>query len=151
MGTCSLNSSGAITELLERVVGGLGYELIQAEQAPRSGLLRVYIDAGKGIGLDDCAFVSEHLSRALAVEGVEYERLEVSSPGLDRPLVRERDFARFLGARVRFKTRAPLAGRRNFVGTLREVAQGEVAFDVEGATVRIAIDALERARLVPEV
>jgi ribosome maturation factor RimP len=70
---------------------GLGYELVDLE-ASRSGLLRIFIDSPSGITVEDCAKVSHHLTRAFAVEGIDYERLEVSSPGLDRPLKRLEDF-----------------------------------------------------------
>jgi ribosome maturation factor RimP len=70
---------------LRDTLGGLGYELVDVETS-RGGLLRVFIDSPRGITVEDCARVSNHLSRALPAEGIEYERLEVSSPGLDRPL-----------------------------------------------------------------
>ena len=76
---------------------GLGYELVDLESS-RGGLVRIFIDSPKGITVDDCARVSNHLTRAFAVEGVEYERLEVSSPGLDRPLKRPEDYQRFAGS-----------------------------------------------------
>jgi ribosome maturation factor RimP len=75
--------------------------IVHAEWAGRSGLLRVYIDKPEGVGLEDCAAVSEHLSRAMTVEGFTFDRLEISSPGLDRPLVKERDFLRFAGHKAK--------------------------------------------------
>ena len=81
---------------LRATLEGLGYELVDFESS-RSGLLRVFIDSPRGVTVDDCAIVSNHLTKLFAVEGVDYERLEVSSPGLDRPLKRLEDFARFAG------------------------------------------------------
>ena len=75
-----------LAELLERTLPPLGYELVAWEGAPGSRLVRVFIDKPDGITVDDCARVSRHLTRLFAVENVEFERLEVSSPGLDRPL-----------------------------------------------------------------
>ena len=73
-------------ELIAPVVAGMGYELVDLQVSNRGGLLRLFIDKPGGIGLEDCAAVSRQLIRVLEVEGVEYDRLEVSSPGLDRPL-----------------------------------------------------------------
>lgn len=114
--------------------------------------MRLFIDKAGGIGVEDCAAVSRQLSRVLEVEGIDYERLEVSSPGLDRPLRRSDDFARFVGhkADVRMRT-ADASGRRRFVGVLRGVQGGAVDVEVDGKTVRLALDDLERARLVPEL
>ena len=91
-----------LMQLVERTVEGLGYELVDVERAG-GGLLRVTLDAPQtpgGIGLDDCERVSHQLTHLFAVEGVDYERLEVSSPGLDRRLTKARDFARFVGHRA---------------------------------------------------
>jgi ribosome maturation factor RimP len=77
--------------MLESTLTGLGYELVDFERPGKGRLFRVFIDKAGGITVDDCAAVSHHLSRVLAVEGVDYDRLEVSSPGLDRPLKKERD------------------------------------------------------------
>ena len=82
-----------LTALLEKTVGGLGYELVDLELANRGRLMRIFIDKAGGVDVEDCAVVSNHLTRLLVVEGVDYDRLEVSSPGLDRPLKRPQDFA----------------------------------------------------------
>src|SRR5258707_348584 len=127
---------------------GLGYELVDLESS-RSGLLRVFIDSPKGITVDDCARVSRHLSNALAVEGIEYERLEVSSPGLDRPLKRLDDYARFAGQVASVRLKLPRDGRRRFEGPIVGVEDGSVVLEVEGAPCRLAFDEIGRARLVP--
>ena len=138
-------------EWLDRVVTGLGYELVHLEWVPRNGLLRVYIDKAGGINLDDCAHVSEHLSRAITVEGIEYERLEVSSPGLDRPLAREGDFRRFRGHKARIVLKVPMNGRKTFVGRLGEGPDHAVALAADDNTQFILEFAnIEKARLVPE-
>lgn len=131
---------------------GLGYELVDAQASNGGRLLRLFVDKPGGITLDDCAAISRHLTRVLAVEGIDYERLEVSSPGLDRPLRKERDFARFAGqkAEVRMRTPDP-SGRRKFVGVLRGAGDGQVSLEMEGQTVTLALDDLDRARLVPEL
>lgn len=89
------------------------------------------------------------MTRVLAVENVSYDRLEVSSPGLDRPLKKEQDFVRFAGHRARIKVRVPIDGQRNFVGVLREVKSGAVQLDVEGRLLLLELGNLEKARLVP--
>jgi ribosome maturation factor RimP len=135
---------------LRETLGGLGYELVDLESS-RGGLLRVFIDTPRGITVDDCARVSNHLSRALAVEGIDYERLEVSSPGLDRPLKRLEDYGRFAGRRASVRLRLPRDGRRRFEGLLAGVEEGSVLLEVEGERLRFAFAEIDRARLVPEV
>lgn len=139
-------------ELIAPVVAGMGYELVDLQVSNRGGLLRLFIDKPGGIGLEDCAAVSRQLTRVLEVEGVEYDRLEVSSPGLDRPLRKAQDFARFAGqkADVRMRT-ADASGRRRFVGVLRGENEGRVSLELDGQTVALAIADIDRARLVPEL
>jgi ribosome maturation factor RimP len=111
---------------IERTVEGLGYELVDVERLG-GGLLRVTLDRASGIGLEDCERVSRQLTHLLAVEGVDYQRLEVSSPGVDRPLKRVRDFARFVGSEINVQLYAPLpapAGRKRLRGRLLGVSGG---------------------------
>jgi ribosome maturation factor RimP len=135
-----------IREALE----GLGYELVDVESS-RSGLMRIFMDSPRGINVEDCARVSNHLTRAFAVEGIEYERLEVSSPGLDRPLKRLEDFQRFAGREVSVKLKLPRDGRRRFEGKLVGVEDGKVVLDVEGQRQYLEFADIDRARLVPDV
>ena len=130
----------------------MGYELVDLQVSNRGRLLRLFIDKPGGIGLEDCAAVSRQLSRVLEVEGVEYDRLEVSSPGLDRPLRKAQDFVRFAGqkADVRMRT-ADANGRRRFVGVLRGENAGRVSLELDGQLVALAIEDIDRARLVPEL
>lgn len=142
-----------LENMISPVVAGMGYELVELQAANGGRMLRLFIDKAGGVDVEDCAAVSRQLARVLEVEGVDYERLEVSSPGLDRPLRREADFARFAGhkADVRMRTPDP-TGRRRFVGVLRGAADGAVDVEVDGkTTVRLALEDLERARLVPEL
>lgn len=139
-------------ELIAPVVTGMGYELVDLQVSNRGGLLRLFIDKPGGIGLEDCAAVSRQLSRVLEVEGVEYDRLEVSSPGLDRPLRKAQDFARFAGQKADVRMRTPDAsGRRRFVGVLKGENEGRVSLELDGQTVALAIEDIDRARLVPEL
>lgn len=137
--------------LIEKTFHGLGYELIDLEQSNRGRLLRVFIDKAGGVNIDDCAAVSNHLTRLLAVEGVDYDRLEVSSPGLDRPLKRPQDFERFAGERAQVRMRVPVNGRRKFMGILRNVGEGGFELDADGDIVKIAFADVEKARLVPNL
>jgi ribosome maturation factor RimP len=137
--------------LLETTVGGMGYELAGVERPAKGGLLRIYIDKPGGITVDDCAAVSRQVSRVLTVENVSYERLEVSSPGLDRLLRGERDFARFAGQRARVRMRMPIDGQRNFVGVVREASAGRVQLDVDGRVLSLELGNVETARLVPNL
>lgn len=137
--------------MLEKTVGAMGYELVDLELANRGRLMRIFIDKAEGIGVEDCATVSNHLTRLLAVEGVDYDRLEVSSPGLDRPLKRPRDYARFIGERVQLKARLPLNGRRRFVGKLQKVGETGIELDVDGELVSIEFTDIDKTRLVPNI
>ena len=129
----------------------MGYELVDLELANRGRLMRIFIDKAGGISVEDCAGVSNHLTRLLAVEGVDYDRLEVSSPGLDRPLKRPQDFARFVGERVQVKVRLPLNGRRRFVGKLQNVGEFGIELDIDGELVSIAFTDIDKTRLVPNI
>jgi ribosome maturation factor RimP len=146
----------ALETVIEPVVAGMGYELVDLQAANGGRLVRVFIDkpagSNAGIGVEDCAAVSRHLSRVLEVEGVDYERLEVSSPGLDRPLRKPGDFIRFAGHKAELRMRQPDAsGRRRYVGVLRGAEAGRVTMDLDGQTVALELEGLERARLVPEL
>ncbi len=136
-------------QLLEPTLRSLGYELVDFEWFGRAKL-RVMIDKADGINVDDCAAVSNHLSRYFAVVGVEYDRLEVSSPGLDRPLRKAEDFVRYRGERAELKLKAPLDGRKNFTGTLGVLADGLLALDSDGKMFAIELANVHKARLKPE-
>ena len=144
---------GRLIALIEPLLTGLGYELVELEYVPGRGnaLLRIYIDKPGGVNVDDCAAVSHQVSRVLTVENVNYERLEVSSPGLDRLLRGERDFARFAGQRARVRMRTPVDGQRNFVGVVREASAGRVQLEVDGRVLSLELGNVETARLVPNL
>ncbi|ARO88441.1 ribosome maturation factor RimP [Nitrosospira lacus] len=138
-------------ELLESTLTGLGYELVDVERSARGKLIRVFIDKSDGVGVDDCVAVSNHLSRLLAVENIDYDRLEISSPGLDRPLKKAADFIRFAGESAKLKLRVALQGQRNFVGILREVNDGVLKLEVDGKMLDLELNNLEKARLIPKL
>ncbi len=154
----SAGARGAI----ETTVTGLGYELVDVERAPR-GLLRVTIDRlpgktyasgdGEFITVDDCESVTRQLQYALEVDGVAYERLEVSSPGLDRPLRTEAHFERFAGQAVNITLKQPFQGRKAYKGVLGhgDAAGWTLVFD-DGKGEQVlgfAFDEVREARLVP--
>ncbi len=141
-----------IDSVVEPVVAGMGFELVDAQASNGGRLLRLFIDKPGGVGLEDCAAVSRQLTRVLEVEGIDYERLEVSSPGLDRRLRKAGDFARFSGHKAEVRMRTPDAtGRRRFVGVLRGAEAGLVSMELEGQTVRLALEDVDRAKLIPEL
>ena len=137
-----------VAKLVDTTLAGMGYELVDLELSGR-GLMRVFMDKPEGISVEDCARVSDQLVRLFAVEGVDYERLEVSSPGLDRVLKKEADFVRFQGQKAKFKLRVPLNGSKQFVGILGEFKDGVVQLDMDGSLVAIELSNVDRARLVP--
>ena len=107
----------------------MGYEPVDVEHA-QQGLLRVYIDAPAGITIEDCEKVSRQLSHLLTVEDFDYARLEVSSPGLDRPLKKAADFERFAGERATVRLRLPFQGRRNFEGLVTVEPEGRFGLEL---------------------
>lgn len=137
--------------MLDRVLEGLGYELVELEQPRPGALMRVFIDHPDGIRLEDCELVSNHLTRLFAVENVDYSRLEVSSPGLDRVLRKDADFERFAGRQVAVKLRVPREGHRKLAGTLRGLAGRALAIEVDGQSMELPLEAVAKVRLVPEV
>jgi ribosome maturation factor RimP len=141
-----------LENVVEPAMAGMGYELVDVQASNGGGLLRLFIDKPGGVTLDDCAAASRHLTRVLAVEGIDYERLEVSSPGLDRPLRKEVDFARFAGRKAEVRMRTPDAtGRRKFVGVLRGAGAGQVSMELDGRVIALALDDLDKARLIPDL
>ena len=145
----------ALAGIVESTLGGMGYEVVDMQLSNHGRLLRIFIDrpegSAAGITVDDCAAVSRHLTHLFAVEGIDYDRLEVSSPGLDRPLRKAADFTRFTGRRVEIRRRLPDAtGRRRFTGMLKGCAGEAVTVEVDGQAVTLNLDEIDRARLVPE-
>ena len=143
-----------LTALLEPVIADLGYELVLLEFSPNqsSAMLRLFIDSADGINLDDYAKVSREVAATLDVEDPirQSYQLEVSSPGMDRPLVKPEHFQRFRGELVRIETLAPMAGnRRRFRGTLLEATDRDVTVQMPDGPVTLAFADIEKARLVP--
>ncbi|MCK9260366.1 MAG: ribosome maturation factor RimP [Azoarcus sp.] len=136
--------------LVEQVVSGLGYELVDLELSPKGRLFRVFIDIERGITVDDCATVSNQLTRVFEVENIDYDRLEVSSPGLDRPLKKLVDFERFSGHEIQLRLSLPIGNQRNFVGVLQGVRDGEVLLTTEKGELLLPYADIEKARLVPK-
>jgi ribosome maturation factor RimP len=151
-----------LLDLTEKTVTGLGYELVDLEHAAR-GLLRVYIDFPAGdeersIAVEDCEKVSHQLTHVFTVENVNYERLEVSSPGLDRPLKKIADYVRFAGHEVTIKLRMPMpsaANRKNFQGILHAPEGDKLKLEFEAnegpAILEFLLADVDKAHLVPQV
>jgi ribosome maturation factor RimP len=150
----------------QRTVAGLGYELVDLERTG-GGMLRVFIDRvpgasyptgeGEFVTVDDCEAVTRQLQYVLEVEQCDYTRLEVSSPGLDRPLKREADYARFAGATVALTLKLPLGGRKKFEGVLAlrdggwRLQTAPKAKGPEAQALDFVFDEVREARLVPVV
>jgi ribosome maturation factor RimP len=151
-------------ELIARTVGGLGYDLVDVERGER-GILRVYIDFPAAVAdekgpitVEDCVTVSHQLSHLLTVENVDYERLEISSPGLDRPVRTLADFERFAGHECTVKLRLAMPGsanRKTFTGILRAPEGDKIGLEFESkdgpALLEFTLAELDKARLVPQV
>jgi ribosome maturation factor RimP len=142
----------AMADVAETTLAGMGFELVDARASGGGRHLSIFIDRPGGITVDHCAEVSRQLERVFAVEGIDYDRLEVSSPGLDRPLRKPADFARFAGSKVDVKMRTrDESGRKRFTGLLRGEAGGIATLEVEGREVGLRLDDMDRARLVPDL
>ena len=138
-------------ELLERTLPPMGYELVDLEYGGRGGLVRVFIDKPDGIDVDDCARVSNHLTRLFAVENVDFERLEVSSPGLDRPLRKLGDYTRFAGCEAQLTLTAPIDGAKRMKGIVRGTDGGNVLVETAKGVQALPFASIGRARLVPRI
>jgi ribosome maturation factor RimP len=138
-------------EILERTLPPMGYELVDWDSSPRSGLVRVFIDKPKGVDVEDCARVSNHLTHLFAVEQIAYDRLEVSSPGLDRPLKKAADFERFAGEQVKLTLHDAIDSARRIKGVLLGVEGECVMVDTEAGRRTIALANIDKARLVPRI
>ena len=147
-----LNKLMGIENLLEKTLSGMSYELVDFEVVERSGLVRVLIDAEQGIGLEDCTIVSNHLSRLFEIEQFNYDRLEVSSPGLDRPLKKLEDFQRFVGEKITVQLRLAYEGQRKFRGTLVGVRQELVDVEIDdGRVITFELHEMKKANLIPAI
>ena len=144
-----------LAELLEATIPPMGFELVDWEMQPRARLVRVFIDKpgdpNEGVTVEDCARVSNHLTHLFTVENVDYDRLEVSSPGLDRPLKKAADYERFRGHEATLVLREKRNDTRKVKGVLAGVDGAEALIETESGTVRIPLDLIERARLVPKI
>ncbi len=149
----------AMQQVVETALSGLGYELVDIERAP-GGVLRVFIDGPNGITIEDCERASHQLSHAFTAEGVDYQRLEVSSPGLDRPLKKIADYVRFDGCRALVKMRSPVDGRKQFEGVLRSSTEDAdkgvlgLIFEDKAGTEQLlefGLADVDKARLVPQI
>ena len=142
----------AMAEVAEMTLAGMGFELVDARASGGGRHLSIFIDRPGGITVDHCAEVSRQLARVFEVEGIDYDRLEVSSPGLDRPLRKAADFVRFAGNKVDVRMRTPDAsGRRRFTGQLRGADGAVATLEVEGQDVALNVGDMDRARLVPDL
>ena len=138
-------------EILERTLPAMGFELVDFEAPARGGVVRVFIDKPSGIDVEDCARVSNHLTHVFAAEQLAYERLEVSSPGLDRPLKKPADFVRFAGKQVKLTLRESVDNARRVKGVLRGMDGESVRVDTEAGPRTYALANIDKARLVPTI
>ncbi|MFC1775753.1 ribosome maturation factor RimP [Pseudomonadota bacterium] len=143
-----------LNELMQPLVEELGYEFVGLEynSNPKHAVLRIYIDHERGIGIDDCEVVSRETAALLDVKDPirSQYNLEVSSPGLDRPLFRSEHYREFIGFAVQINVFAPLDGRRKFSGPILNADEKSVTIDQDGSEVTLEIDNIVKARLIPD-
>jgi ribosome maturation factor RimP len=137
--------------LIEKLVTQLGYELVDFETVNGGQILRIYIDKGDLIDIEDCTKVSNHVNNVLSVEtDYDYERLEVSSPGLDRVIKKLNDFDRFKGEKIKIKTRFAIENRKNFKGILSGTKKESIMIEVDNESILIDFENIDKARLDPD-
>ena len=137
--------------LIEKLVTQLGYELVDFETVNGGQILRIYIDKGDLIDIEDCTKVSNHVNNVLSVEtDYDYERLEVSSPGLDRVIKKLNDFDRFKGEKIKIKTRFAIENRKNFKGTLSGTKGESIMIEIDNESLLIDFENIDKARLDPD-
>lgn len=151
-----------LQSLVDKTVVQLGYELVDLEISNRGKLLRVFIDKLNPednkdmINIDDCVLVSNQLGNVLTVDHeIDYDRLEVSSPGIDRVLKKEQDFVKFIGERAQIKLRVPVVmknkePRKNFTGILRGLKDGLIQIECDSVIEMLPFKDIDKARLSPE-
>ena len=156
-----------LQDLIDKTVAQLGFELVDLEVSNRGKLLRVFIDkinpkdTKDSVNIDDCVLVSNQLGNVLTVEHeIDYDRLEISSAGMDRVLKKEKDFIRFVGERVQIKLRVGVKDesatakdttlpRKTFLGILNGVEAANVLIVCDGVTYKLALNNIDKARLSP--
>ena len=147
-------SAVKLTNLLQPLVEDLGYEFVGLEHHsnPKNPVLVIYIDRPDGIAIEDCETVSREVAALLDVEDPipGHYNLEVSSPGVDRPMFTEAQFMQFTGETAAVTVFAPVDGRRKFKGRLQGLEDGKVLLEMEGEQLSLPLDQVEQARLVPE-
>lgn len=148
-------AKGQLIDLLEPVVTAMGFELVELELVGVGGnrTLRLYIDAPGGVGLDDCEAVSHAVEEVLDVEDPIPERysLEISSPGVDRPLRKPADYERFAGEKVKVKTFGPINGQKSFTGALIGLQEEQVVVETPEGRTAIPLDQVAKAHLVADL
>jgi ribosome maturation factor RimP len=146
---------GKINALVEPAIQAAGYELVEAQWVREQGgwIVRLLIDKPGGVGHDDCERVSREVSVLLDVHDIipHHYSLEVSSPGLDRPLRTPAHFRRFLGQRAKVRLKAGVEGRRNFAGTIVDADETSVRLEIDGKEQSLPLADLDRAHLVFEL
>lgn len=139
-----------LLQILEQTVPGLGYELVDVEITPAK-IVRVFIDKEGGVTVEDCADVSNHLSRVLVVEEIDYNRLEISSPGLERPLKKLNDYIRFSGRLAKVKTHELINNQKVFEGRIIGVEGEIISLELADKQIfKVAFDDINRGRLIFE-
>mgnify|MGYP006091443701 FL=1 len=137
--------------LIEKNVSKLGYELVDFEIINRGELLRIFIDKPGSITIHDCVEITNQLKHILTVEeDITFDRLEVSSPGINRVVKKLKDFERFKGEKIKIKTRAPIEERKNFTGILQGTNKDLILLDFDNDLIEIKLDNIEKARLDPD-
>jgi len=146
--------TGQITDLIESILLELGFELVDVDYLSEHGkwVLRIYIDKAGGVTIDDCARISWELGDLIDIKDIVRHKyvLEVSSPGLNRPLKKKVDFDRVIGKKIKVKMKMPVNGRRNFSGYLKDVRDHIVYIEDEGGLITLSWPEIDKANLVYE-
>lgn len=150
----AFDAASKITTLLEPVIESMGYECVGVVWMPQSGrgVLRIYIDKEGGVTIDDCTLVSRQVSSVLDVEDAiagEYN-LEVSSPGIERPLFKFDDYQKFMGKKIKLRLKKPIDARRNWQGQITAANDNEITLAVGEDEIILPFDAIDKAHLLAD-
>src|SRR6056300_1894658 len=142
-----------LEKIISESIQNIGYELVEFEHNHNSGLIRIFIDNGNLISVDDCVKVSNHLNRVLSVElDYDFSRLEVSSPGVDRKLIKIADFERFNGEKIKVKLYSPIENQKKYQGKLIGLKNNFVQLELDkNKILEVPFDEIQLARLDPDL
>ena len=140
-----------IDDVVQKLLFGIGYELVNFEFFSNGKSIRIFIDKDNGVDIDDCSFVSNYLMKSLPVENIDFERIEVSSPGLDRALKKEKDFLKFKNHEIKLMLKHTINGQKNYNGYIVDYKDNKLFLDCKDEIIKFKFDDIKSANLIPKL